>query len=225
MSARKQELALCPLRIGNHHVAGAARVAEADQRLGEAGADLAQRQVVDRGRVGDDQRIVLVGAGKLLAAPLRPHDDEAGVRQQIGRRQERKQPPQNAAVEIADHLGDRPDLHAGLVQRFQQRPDRRRRAPEIVDGLSPLDLRHDQVGAARHMAQQVDQLEHADDGAVAQHRHVAHAMPGHQQLGAEQERVVVDGHRRERGHLLDRRVERQPADQGGAGEIRVGHDP
>ena len=60
--------------------------------------------------------------------------------------------------------------------------------------------------------------------AIPQHRHVAHTMLRHQQLGAEQERVVVDGHGRERGHLLDRRVERQRADQGGPGEIRVGHD-
>ena len=70
MSARNAASALRPSRVGNHHVAGAARVAEADQRLGETGADLAQRRVVDRGPVGDDERIVLVGAGKLLAAPL-----------------------------------------------------------------------------------------------------------------------------------------------------------
>jgi hypothetical protein len=139
--------------------------------------------------------------------------------------EEPEQPCAEVYVPIAN-IGGWADLNvrAGFMQRFQQRSDRSGRPAELVDAGGALDLRHDQVGAARHVAHQVDELEHADDGAIAQHRHVAHTTLRHQQQGAEQERVVVDGHGRERGHLLDRHVERQRADEGGPGEIGVGHD-
>ena len=127
--------------------------------------------------VRQDDAVVLIGLGQILATALAAHDDQAGVLGQALRRQGVEQLGGDPAVQVGRELGDEADLGAGVVELADQE-GRSARWPRPAPPASAARSIRAPIGSAwlAMRGQHVGGIEHADDLAVAAHHEVAHAL-------------------------------------------------
>ncbi|MNO86754.1 hypothetical protein D3C76_781630 [compost metagenome] len=185
---------LAPFGAAGHHPARARRIAELQQRRGEAlhqSQSLLLRQVV-----GEDQGVVLVGLQQLLAAPFAAHHQQTAAAAQLWRNLHLEQPFEQLVVEGADQLHDEAQADAVAAQGGDQAVQGFRGAAQFAFGLGAGDAHRQHMGMGGEQAEHLGQVQQADHFALLAHGDALDAQAGHQDHRVEEEIAQFDAGQR-----------------------------